>query len=241
MPIAGPIAGAVAGAAVSAALTDDDPGGAKQASADASRASAGATAQEMAQSKELFDFYQANFQPLEKDLAAAGGDWLAKAKTYGSPEEVERAAGVAHGDVTQAFSRARDATTRTMASYGVNPASGQFGNMTLRSNLDEAKADVLAQETARQTARDTGFNKAVAATGVAQNISSVGRGLPATAITGTAAAANTSAATANSQFLQGQVLANQERQGMAPLVSAVAKGVTKWWDTPTQPEQIYPG
>lgn len=234
MPAAIPIGAAVAGAVVSNALQDNSgPQAASEQSREASAASAAATTEQTSEAKNMFAHYQQNFQPLEANLTGAAGDWLAKAGTYGTPEEQEKAAGVAHGDVTQAYGRARDATRRSIASYGINPNSGRFSNMELSSNLDQAKADVLAQNTARQTVKDTGFQKSVAATGVAQNIAAIGRGIPASASTALGSAATTDNAQAKMQFDNAQTLANQQRQGMAPIVNAVSNGVTKWWQTPS--------
>lgn len=237
-------AAAVGSQVVGAALTDDDPGGRNSASARSSDAAADATRAQTEMSKDQYAFYKANFQPLEARLAGAGADWLTKAGTFGTPEEQEAAAGRAHADATQAIGLARDSSRRSMASYGINPASGRFGNADLQISLAGAKADALAQNTARQTVKDTGFQKSIAATGVAQNIAGLGRGLPASAQTGIAAAATQDQQQANSNFLQGQILSQQQREGAAPLVNAASKGINKWWEntnSPTAPVMEYPG
>ena len=201
-----------------------------------SQAADAATWENLSQSTQLFDYFKSNFMPLEKDLTARGTELTAKSRTYGSPEEQDRAAGEAHADTTQAFSRAREGVRRSLESFGVNPNSGRFANAELTSALEEAKADSFAQNNARKGVRDLGFNKELATVGAAQNIAAMGRGLPATAQTGLASTAAAGTAASNSQFMQTQIQNQQNQQAVAPLVNAAQKGVTKWWGTPSQPQ-----
>lgn len=235
------IAPALVSAFVSNAFSDDGPSNrAADASSNAANVSADASRTQAGISKDMWDYYKSNFQPLDTSLVGQANTWLSKVGTYGSPAEQEKAAGVAHADNTQAFSRARDANTRAIASYGINPASGRFANANLKSNLEEAKSDVLAQNTARQGVKDVGFNKDVAATQIASGIDATGRGIPAAAISGLGSAAGTANTAASTSFQQAQTLAAQQRAGLAPLATAAASGVKKWFNTPTddQPLQL---
>jgi len=227
------VVGALVGAVATSALTDDDPGGAKEQSAELSVIQGQAIRDQGVMARELHDYYKSTFQPLEKSLVGTGTDFLGKVGTFGTPAEQELRAGEAHADVTQAFARSREATRRSLAGFGINPASGRFANAELTSNLAEAKSSAWAQNLARKGVRDEAFNKDIAVTGVAQNIAGLGRNLPATAQTGLGSVASTSGAAAAREALIGLARREEQRQGMAPIVSAVGKGIQKWWDTPS--------
>ena len=214
--------GAVAGAAVSVIgnkiLNDDSGGSQQQIATEADAASAEATRKQTEIAEKTFAHYEKTFKPLEEQLGT-------EALTYGTPEEQERAAAEAHGDVTQAYGRARDAQRRSMASYGINPASGRFADVDLKMNLDEARAGAGAQNLARRGVRDLAFAKKM-------DVAGLGRGLPSTSASAFGAAASTNAARSGTNFLQGQFLQDQARAGMAPFISIAQQGVRKWFDAP---------
>jgi hypothetical protein len=235
MPVAGPVLGAVAGAVVSSALAGDGGGGGIGAEGAYMQGQAALETSKIG--REQWEYYKTNFQPLEKDLVKKAGDYLGR--TFGSAEEQEEAAGEAHADVMQATGRATEARERSLAGFGINPASGRFASESLKSSLDTARTDALAQNLARRGVRDEALGKEIAMTNAALNIQGVGKGLPAAAATTLASAGAQAGAAANSAFLRSNILAQQGREGMAPVVSAVSKGIQKWWDAPASPDAAY--
>lgn len=108
--------------------------------------------------------YKDVFQPLQDEFVET-------AKNYDSPEKQAQAAAEAKADVMSAANQQQQVNQRTMASMGLNPASGRFQGQARADNLNTALASAGAQNTARQTVRD----KALALKADAINI---GAGLP---------------------------------------------------------------
>lgn len=211
--------GAVVGGAIAGRAT-------KKAANTAASAQDRATAvqeRQVALAEEQWDYYKTHFQPLEQGL-------IAEVKTAGSPEEQERAAGEAHADVMQAHDRSQGIFRRTAARYGVRPGDAGFTAALGSMELARARDDALAQNLARRGVRDAAFAKRLDVVGL-------GRNIPAQASQGLASAALNarglaSTAAENARFAQQQALA-----GVAPIVSAVQKGVTDFMSSlkPQQP------
>ncbi|MBU9386650.1 hypothetical protein KTE71_03920 [Burkholderia multivorans] len=135
--------------------------------------------------------YKDVFQPLQDE-------YIATAKNYDSPERQEQMAAEAQADVQQGAKQAADANTRTMASMGINPASGRFQGITRAQDTLTALNSAGAANTARQNVRD----RALALRADAINL---GNGLPSQAASsaglglnaGNSATGNAGAANAN--------------------------------------------
>lgn len=173
---------------------------------------------QVALAEEQWDYYKTHFQPLEQGL-------IAEVKTAGSAEEQERAAGEAHADVMQAHDRGQGIFRRTAARYGIRPGDAGFTSALGSMELARARDDALAQNLARKGVRDLAFGKRI-------DVAGLGRNLPSQAATGLANAAINarglaSTAAQNYQFAQQQALT-----GVAPIVSAVQKGLTDWLNRP---------
>ena len=109
--------------------------------------------------------YKDVFQPLQDQF-------VNEAKNYDSPEKQAEAAATAKADVMKAADQQQQINQRTMASMGLNPASGRFQGQARADSLNTALSSAGAQNAARQTVRD----KALALKADAINI---GSGLPA--------------------------------------------------------------
>jgi hypothetical protein len=104
------------------------------------------------------------FQPLEDQF-------IQQAKDYGSEAKQAEAAATAKADAATAAAGQQAASQRTMASMGVNPASGRFAGITRANDTALALGTAGAQNAARIATRDKGL----ALTADAINI---GKGLP---------------------------------------------------------------
>lgn len=128
----------------------------------------------------------------------------------------DEAASQAHADVTQAFQTQRDNYRRQLMGYGLDPSSGRYQGAIRKLQGQEAKTDALGQNLARRGVRS-------AALGEAATLANINSGL-----------VNAQAALDAQNFARQQAVQNQVRQGLAPLVSAVAPGISKtvsnWFD-----------
>lgn len=133
--------------------------------------------------------YNDTFKPLQNQ-------YVQTAKDYASPEKQAEAAAAAAADQQQAGRQANDANTRTMASMGINPASGRFQGITRAQGTLNALNTAGAANNARQTVRDKGLALTADAINVGSGLpssaaSSLGLGLNAgNSATGNAGAAN---------------------------------------------------
>ncbi len=194
----GAVAGAVAGAAVGSVLADDyGAERANDAAADASRLQAQIA-------REQWDRYKTMYEPLEQRF-------VNESQNYDSPENFQRAAGEASATVASQFAKARSQLERTP---GMDPSSGAYQAGMVNLGLGQAAADATQQNAARQMVRDK-------ARAYETDALSLGKGLPAGAMTGLSSASSNSLAQA--QFGLGQ--ANREATAIGGLVNA---GFNAW-------------
>jgi hypothetical protein len=141
--------------------------------------------------------YKDVFQPLQDE-------YIKTAKEWDTPEKQAAMAAEAVADQQQSSRQANEANTRSMASMGINPASGRFQGIARGQETLNALNQAGAANNARQMARD----KALALKGDAINL---GNGLPSSAAgayglglnAGNSATGNASAANANWRANQG--------------------------------------
>ncbi len=135
-----------------------------------------------------------------KDIYEPAQDrYLADAENYNTAGRRDAAVSQAQAAVAQNFDAARDAATRKLESFGVNPASTRFAALDIGTRTARAAASAAA---GTQAARDTD------ATGLAlrANAINMGNGLPGQSAgsSGVSTGAGTGAAgTANSTFSTG--------------------------------------
>lgn len=164
--------GAIAGAAIStiggAMLSDGGGGG--QASASQQQADQARTLEAQI-SQEQWDRYKSLYGPAEEE-------YLNESKNLGSQASQNKAAQQAAADVAGEFSRAREQLANQP---GVDPGSQEALQEKNRLNLAEAATSAAAQTGARQNVQQQGRAAITDAL-------SLGKGLPAQAMTGLAQA-----------------------------------------------------
>lgn len=129
---------------------------------------------------EFWDRYKSIYVPNEEKYAKAVDEFDTTAR-----RELE--AGKAIADVSTAFD-AQDANRRRlMQSYGINPASGRFGDEELRSGIARAAAGAGAANVARNRTEMQGL-------ALREGLANFGRGLPAQAAQSTGLALSGSGA-----------------------------------------------
>lgn len=120
--------------------------------------------QQRDQSKEQYDYYKENYQPIEKRVAE-------DALGYDSMENIGRRSGIAAASVNQQFSNAQQQGARSLSRYGINPNSSAFARENAKLSTNQALASAGAQTGA---ALDT-IDKAIALRAGAANF---GRNMP---------------------------------------------------------------
>jgi hypothetical protein len=108
-----------------------------------------------------------------------------QAANYNSPEEFERQAALAKGDVGQAEANQQLATQQRANSYGIDPTSGQSQALSAQNQVSNVATEAQAMNNARNAARQLGMQLNAQAAGQAnQNVSnaiSAGQGVGAAA------------------------------------------------------------
>jgi hypothetical protein len=111
--------------------------------------------------------YQNVFEPIQDQ-------YVKQAQDYASVGKQNEMAAEAAADQQQAARQANDANTRSMASMGINPASGRFQGITRAQNTLTALNTAGAANNAREQTRQTGLSLEASA-------ANMGNGLPASA------------------------------------------------------------
>lgn len=114
------------------------------------------------------------YRPMERGLAA-------DAQAYDTPARRAEAASAAAVDVQSRIAAQRAASARSQASMGVNPNSGRAAALEQQASIAGAAATAGAMKAARDRVEQQGYARRVDAV-------SLGRNLPATQATSTAAA-----------------------------------------------------
>jgi hypothetical protein len=107
---------------------------------------------------QLYDQYKQTYPD-------AMAKYMADAQAYGSADKVAQARAGAQANVGEQFQGARDAATRQLEAYGVNPASTRFAALDLGTRVKEAAAKAAAGETAARQREQDAFtlqNQAIA-------------------------------------------------------------------------------
>lgn len=163
--------------------------------------------------------YEEIFQPLEDQLAA-------DAASYASPERKDQEMGRAQAGVAQQFDGAREAATRELESFGINPAATRYAALDVGMRTEEAAAKAAAGNQASQQVDATG--RALRSEAI-----NVGRGYPGqiagqygTSMQGGQAAVNSNLATTAS---------GANTMGTAPQYMGLGnQAVGQWGNTLTQ-------
>ena len=184
--------------------------------ADAQRGASDAAGLQAQIAGEQWDRYNEVYDPLERSL-------VRDAQNYDTPEAYQRAAGDASATVSSQFGKARDRLNRTP---GLDPSSAGYSANLMGLEMAQAATDATQQNAARQRVRDTAYARKTDAL-------SLGKGLPAQAMTGLNSATT---GLGNIATQQGN-LALSQAQGAGQLFSpdrlmTMGRGVSKWLNTP---------
>lgn len=109
-------------------------------------------------------FYEENFQPLEKDLAK-------EAATYDTPERRQKEMGAAQEQVATQFNAQRDNAQKQLEAYGIDPSSTRYAAMDIGTRAAQAAAQASAGTAASNRVEDT-------ARALRSEAINVGRGYP---------------------------------------------------------------
>lgn len=108
--------------------------------------------------------YQGEFQPLEDQL-------IEDADSYASDDRQQQEAGRAMATVATQFEAARDAATRNLESFGIDPSSTRYGALDAQSRNQQAAVAAGAGNQAVQRSEDL-------ARGLRSEAINIGRGYP---------------------------------------------------------------
>jgi hypothetical protein len=177
--------------------------------------------------------YTGTFEPLQDQ-------YIQQAKDYNTPAKQQEMAAEAVSDQQQAARQANDANTRSMASMGINPASGRFQGITRAQNTLNSLNAAGAANNARQAVRDKGLALEADAINMGNGLptsaaSSAGIGLNA----GNSAVGNAGAANANWRsnvgiMGQGYSGAMQGYQGQGSLLNSEYGNQLAGWSAQQQ-------
>lgn len=168
--------------------------------------------QDMAE--EQYNDWRTTYKPLSDRLAA-------DAMKAGGAEDYAIAAERAKGDVTQAFTAARQGLSDRLNSFGVDPSSGKYAVTTGRMDLAEAAAAAGAANKARTDTRDK-------ARAFQLDVSAQGRGMVGNAMNGLAQATNAQTMIANNAANT----ASRQAAGWGAVANTAIRGLSDWWNRP---------
>lgn len=162
------------------------------------------------------EFYEKNFQPLEKKLAE-------EAATYDTQERREREMGAAQGAIANQFNAQRDNAQKELEAYGIDPTSTRYAALDIGTRAAQAAAQAAAGTAANNRVEDVG--RALRSEAI-----NVGRGYPGQIAqsynTATGAGQAAGAATGQATTIGGQTM------GTAPgYIGLGNQAVGQWGNT----------
>lgn len=95
------------------------------------------------------EFYEQNFQPLEKKLAE-------EAATYDTPERRAQEMGAAQQQVATQFNAQRDNAQKELEAYGIDPTSTRYAALDIGTRAAQAAAQASAGTVANNRVEDVG-------------------------------------------------------------------------------------
>jgi len=149
--------------------------------------------QQMNQAQDYYNYGLQTFRPVEQSMAT-------QAQNYNTADHVNQLSAQAAASAGRAFSNTDQANRMSMASMGVNPASGKYASMANASGLQQAGATANAMTGARRQAEQLGWARQLDVTGLGRNLA------------GASTAAYSGATGAGSSGLNSSALAGQNMQ-----------------------------
>jgi hypothetical protein len=141
-----------------------------QAAQENQKQQASAAAISNQQSQDTYNRYMTTYAPKEDQFAQEAFD-------YASPARIEQQAAAAKGDVSTAFEAQKDAATRQLASYGIDPSQGSFQRAMGALDISKAAASAAAGTMSRQQTEAQGKQYELAALQVGQKLPAQAIGL----------------------------------------------------------------
>jgi hypothetical protein len=157
---------------------------------------AAAQAEQLRQGREYYDYQTRTFRPLERGL-------VQQAQQFNTEAYREQLAGQAAADAARAFGVTQAAGERSMASMGVNPASGRFAGLQTQNQLGLAAQRAAAMTGGRQSAEQFGYARMLDAAGLGRNLPGASTAAYGAA-TGAGSAATGTAMAPGNQYMAGQ-------------------------------------
>lgn len=157
---------------------------------------AAAQAEQLRQGREYYDYQTRTFRPLERGL-------VQQAQQFNTEAYREQLAGQAAADAARAFGVTQAAGERSMASMGVNPASGRFAGLQNQNQLGLAAQRAAAMTGGRQSAEQFGYARMLDAAGLGRNLPGASTAAYGAA-TGAGSAATGTAMAPGNQYMAGQ-------------------------------------
>ena len=157
---------------------------------------AAAQAEQLRQGREYYDYQTRTFRPLERGL-------VQQAQQFNTEAYREQLAGQAAADAARAFGVTQAAGERSMASMGVNPASGRFAGLQNQNQLGLAAQRAAAMTGGRQSAEQFGYARMLDAAGLGRNLPGASTAAYGAA-TGAGTAATGTAMAPGNQYMAGQ-------------------------------------
>ena len=162
------------------------------------------------------EFYEKNFQPLEKQLAQ-------EAVSYDTAERRQKEMGAAQGQIANQFNAQRDNATKELEAYGIDPTSTRYAALDIGTRAAQAAAQASAGTAANNRVEDT-------ARALRSEAINVGRGYPGQIAqsysTATGAGQAAGAATGQATTIGGQTM------GTAPSYMGLGnQAVGQWGNT----------
>lgn len=162
------------------------------------------------------EFYEKNFQPLEKKLAE-------EAATYDTAARRQKEMGAAQAGVANQFNAARDNAQKELEAFGIDPTSTRYAALDIGTRAAQAAAQAAAGTAANNRVEDVG--RALRSEAI-----NVGRGYPGQIAssynTATGAGSAAGAATGQATTIGGQTM------GTAPSYMGLGnQAVGQWGNT----------
>lgn len=157
---------------------------------------AAAQAEQLRQGREYYDYQTRTFRPLERGL-------VQQAQQFNTEAYREQLAQQAAADAARAFGVTQAAGERSMASMGVNPASGRFAGLQNQNQLGLAAQRAAAMTGGRQSAEQFGYARMLDAAGLGRNLPGASTAAYGAA-TGAGTAATGTAMAPGNQYMAGQ-------------------------------------
>lgn len=174
----------------------------------------GLAQQQQEVANEYNDYNKETYRPLEKQL-------VNESLQAGTQGELDRAAGDAAAGVKSAFARNAEASGRSLARMGINPASSRALAVRVNDDAMSAVNSAAAANTAREGAKAVAYGKKMDAASLGRNLPSAQAAAANGAIAGANGAASTGVNLMNAGLNQSRITAGLQQDAASNISSGV--------------------